>query len=323
MNTVLYYPHIFPSPDWLKLAALCWNHVYRFVPANWSYDSHHDELAVNELNRELGGILRDVQPETMASFVDNPFINWVETHKTKLEYERQYQYHKDEIHFYSSKISNRVQRYFYQEGFRREGPYVLLPEYIAHYYLSLCASEAVKHLGSDAATNEQKFTDIIFDTSPLYGEVATAVLKAYLPENLITLDPKRIKDLRSGINAEKLKYQAEILSLVDKYSKVSSADELEFVKMQIIEIATQEVEQVKESFKRSNQKIVLQAFSISLAPPALAASIASMLGIAIIAPVAIVGALSLFTAGKIIEWNEAKAAKSDSPWSYVLNLAQM
>jgi hypothetical protein len=202
-------------------------------------------------------------------------------------------------------------------------PYLFLPDYIAHYYLSLCAAKVAQMYKSDAVTDEQKFTDIIFASSPLSGDVATAVVQAYLPQNLMILEPARIKDLRANLRVEKLKFQAEIQSLVDKYGKVSSVREFETVKRDIIAIATQQIEVVKKTFHRSNQRLVLKAFTISLTPPALAASVASLLGLGIVAPIAIAGALSLFAAGTFIDWNEAKATKEDSPWSYILNIENM
>jgi hypothetical protein len=57
MNTVVYYPYITPRPDWLKLAALCWDKVYRLVPPQgWS----SDPAVVKDLDETLGGILDSI-----------------------------------------------------------------------------------------------------------------------------------------------------------------------------------------------------------------------------------------------------------------------
>src|SRR6266487_1507622 len=93
LNTVVYYPHISPSPDWLKLAALCWNRVYRLVPEDWG-DHFVDDLEIDKLDRELGGILRSINARGMASSgLEEKFINWVEKHKEKLKNEKLYQYY--------------------------------------------------------------------------------------------------------------------------------------------------------------------------------------------------------------------------------------
>jgi hypothetical protein len=54
MNTVLYYPHLFPPMDWVRVAALCWDEVHTLRPAG--SPAIPDELA--ELDAALGGILR-------------------------------------------------------------------------------------------------------------------------------------------------------------------------------------------------------------------------------------------------------------------------
>ena len=325
MNTVIYYPRIFPSPDWLKLAALCWDQVYRLVPSDWSYNPRIDDpQEVNELDRKLGGILRPFDTNLVVSpELDRRFIKWFKIYRANIEYEKQYRLYEREVPFYLRKVSERVQALLKDEGYRTEDGLIYPPAYIAQYYLSLCASYAVQRLRCDAVTNEQKFTDIIFDSSPFYQQVATAVLQAYLPENLVTLRPERIRELRESKGKEMLKYQAAIQSLVDEYGKVASVGEYETVKRRIIAIATDEVEKIKQNFQHSNQRLVLKSFSVSLTPPALAASIASLLHIGIIAPVGIAAALSVFAVSILIDWNEAKSAKSDSPWSYVLNVAQM
>ena len=335
MNTVIYYPHIFPSPDWLKLAAICWNKVYRFVPTNWSYHPVDDPEAVNKLDQELGGILHSLNtpeiaelrdPDFQLKEVNERFLNWVRANQGRLIRETTHQSHNPQqslLPFYVGKVNPEVYRFLRQQGFRQEGPLLYLPDYIAYYYLSLCASKAAQLYKSDSVTDEQKFTDIIFASSPLVAAVQTAIVQAYLPENLIILEPSRIKDLRSSLSVEKLKFQTEIQSLIDKYGKVSSVGELETVKRDIIEIATKQIEDVKKTFKRSNQMLVLKTFNISLAPPALAASVASLLGLAIIPPLAIAGVISLFAAGAYIDYIGSKEKVSDSPWSYILNVEKM
>jgi hypothetical protein len=331
MNTVIYYPYIFPSSQWLKIAALCWNKVYRLVPDKWSYDPIVDPDEVMQLDSELGGILENVEAKKIASpRVDEQFIRWLREHRLELIHERMLDDQADEIGFdegntvfFKDKASIAVIDSLVRSGYKQEGPYFFLPRYIAHYYLSLCASEAAKKYKSDPITDEKKYTDIIFDSSPIYGEVATAVLQAYLPENLFNLEPERLKEFRVNSATERLRYQAEIQNIVDKYTKVSSVGELETVKKQIIEIAKDEVENINNKFVLAKQKLVLKSFTIALTPPALAASIASILGIGIFAPVGIIAALSLFAANTLVDWNEATSAKFESPWSYVLDAARI
>jgi hypothetical protein len=68
MNTVLYYPHLFPPADWLRLAALCWDEVHTLRPAG--SPEIPDQLA--ELDAALGGILRTA--DVSETSVDPQFL---------------------------------------------------------------------------------------------------------------------------------------------------------------------------------------------------------------------------------------------------------
>jgi hypothetical protein len=86
MNTVIYYPYISPRPEWLKLAALSWNKVYRLVP---SYGSPDDSDVVRELDEALGGILEPVYVAQEADQeVQEQFWRWVDARKERLEISR-------------------------------------------------------------------------------------------------------------------------------------------------------------------------------------------------------------------------------------------
>src|SRR5712692_8849084 len=58
MNTVLYYPFLHPSPAWLRVAALCWDKVYRIRPSDAPDDP--DEIAT--LNSVCHNILESITP---------------------------------------------------------------------------------------------------------------------------------------------------------------------------------------------------------------------------------------------------------------------
>jgi hypothetical protein len=54
MNTVLYYPHLYPPTEWFRVAALCWDEVYTLQPD--ASPNAPEELT--RLDAALGGILR-------------------------------------------------------------------------------------------------------------------------------------------------------------------------------------------------------------------------------------------------------------------------
>ena len=76
MNTVVYYPHVRPPADWLKLASLCWDRVCCLVPdEEWDWPAE-----ARELDRQLGGLIQDVG---VARFRDDrrlaeQFLGWLD-----------------------------------------------------------------------------------------------------------------------------------------------------------------------------------------------------------------------------------------------------
>ena len=89
MNTVVYYPYINPRPDWLKLAALCWDKVYRLVPPN-TYLSVPEEI--EELDEALGEILWSVDvgvhgedDEIYEDEIQDQFWRWIDAREEKLK----------------------------------------------------------------------------------------------------------------------------------------------------------------------------------------------------------------------------------------------
>jgi hypothetical protein len=68
MNTVIYYPFLSPPPEWLRLAALCWDKVYRIKPQNARDDSEE----VQELDQAFGSILQSIDPANPEYIYENP-----------------------------------------------------------------------------------------------------------------------------------------------------------------------------------------------------------------------------------------------------------
>jgi hypothetical protein len=198
-----------------------------------------------------------------------------------------------------------------------------LPRDIALHYLSLCAARIARDLGRDVVTNQERFTDVVLTSdAQLRGEVATALLEAYVPDGLYTMDPARLAECRAELSAKRLAFQAEIQSLVDSLSKAASVDTYNTVKAQLIELANERVEQTKRAYRNSQFGLSTQALGVSLTPPALFTAAASALHIGLLGPIGLSAALSLFTAVKVIEWRQARADRERSPWSYVLDLSR-
>ncbi len=109
MNTVVYYPYINPKPDWLKLAALCWDKVYRLAPSyDWPNDSgfgseidqdqfwrwidaqeerlEEPELQeLKELDETFGGILEPANAQEFGSKIQDQFLRWIDAREERIQ----------------------------------------------------------------------------------------------------------------------------------------------------------------------------------------------------------------------------------------------
>jgi hypothetical protein len=201
---------------------------------------------------------------------------------------------------------------------------LLLPKDVSLSYLSICAAWAGKQEHRDIAADSARFTDpVMHGYAGLRGEVASSLLEAYLPENLADVEPQRIRDFRQVYGPQRLKFQVAVQELVNKFTAVSSEGELDSVQEHIGALAREQVEAAKKAYRSAKVKIGLATFGITVTPPALLTLLASLLGIGAFPPEAVLAAIALFTARSYIALNEAKAARDASPWSYVVEAAQI
>jgi hypothetical protein len=89
-----------------------------------------------------------------------------------------------------------------------------------------------------------------------------------------------------------------------------------------LEIAKERVDETKKAYKRVKLNTLIASFGVSLAPPALATSIASALGIGLFAPAGIAAVLSVFSAKALLDWEKGRSVLKKTPWSYVLDVAR-
>jgi hypothetical protein len=89
MNTVIYYPYVSPTPEWLKVAALCWDKIYRFVPyvpdvpeQYWSEEFENPEVFLLDLHL---GVLESVNIRKVGFSVQDQFWNWIDAREEALK----------------------------------------------------------------------------------------------------------------------------------------------------------------------------------------------------------------------------------------------
>src|SRR5262245_108953 len=359
MNTTVYYPYIDPSLPWLKVASLCWDKVHILNTRAYGSGPFSNDPQVTRFDQLLGGFIdgslrvEDIVDEHIVA----RFKKWVKAREEDLKRKGLSSKPQPLFGMYDSKFESpiatevslrdwlidlglaRIEEprdkslYGYDErwGWTEAGAskyerdtMVFLPKDIALHYLSLCAAKAALAGNRDLVAGNEEFTDIVFhDVRAVRGEVSTAVLEAYLPENFHNIELERLAEFRSQFAAQRLRYEREIQSIVREFSEVASENQLGIVKARIIELAKQRVEETKDKYKLAKLKTAVKAFGLSLTPPAVAASLASALGIGIFAPAGIAAALSLFGVQLLIEREEARATKTGNPWSYVLNAAKL
>ncbi len=336
MNCVVVYPYIVPDTRWLKLAALCWDTVYRLT----SREAPPDPQEIQDLNGALGRFLEALYPEDFSA-VGTDFKKWLVYGKGKHAPPAISRHPDDYFAMFTDKlpVNKSIMRFLVNNDLirprRRGSPAsvlrrglgalglgdTLVREDIALHYLSLVASKMAEKRKADLFAETSEFTDAVFYTSRVArSDVATAILTAHLPEDLPALALERIAELRSELATGRLKFQKDVQSLVDEYSAVASEGELEKVRGTIIAIAKERIEQTRRAYRLTKLSTVVKTIGVSLAPPALLTTVASALGIGLFTPASIGAALALFGAQTLSELKKAKLEKEKAAWSYVLNV---
>lgn len=204
------------------------------------------------------------------------------------------------------------------------GRQIFIPPDVAYHYVSLLATKFATDLNCDIiADGETYCKTVLGDVRKLRGEVMTSVLQAYLPKDFYTMDISQIGEFREEFQTKRLRYEKEVQSLVKEFSDIASEGQLDKIKKTITDIAIERVEETRKIYQRAKVEIVAKTFGLSITPSALVASISSALGIGLFAPVGITAALASIGIIKWLEYKKAKTDKLKSPWSYVLDSAQL
>ena len=340
MNTVVYYPYINPCPEWLRVAALCWDKVFvlgaRDLP---------DEPEIAKLDAALGGVIdrRFYVSDIADDAVVGQFQAWVQAHEPELKahtFESQTDATMFALHAgkFASGPGKEAFLFLMNRGLAEIGSVdsrgaftpvrmevevsesIFMPANIALHYLSLCASKAAATANSDLVADGETYMEtVMYDYRALRGDVSTTVLHAHLPERFESLDPHQIADFRQEFSAQRLKFSREIQAVCREFGEVASEGQLQSFKNRIVEIANERIEEVRGAYRRGRLETITKMLGISVAPPAIVASLGSVLGIGIFAPAAIVAGLSLAAAAAASTAEKTTTDRSKSPWSYALD----
>ena len=358
MNTVVYYPYIYPTPEWLRIAALIWERVYLLGVRDEVGGTRAPPSEIAILDNSFGNILDDsiTFTELVTDDLINEFKAWVVARKDVLKRHKLSSKPQELFGLYDHKFlvgshvqtEESVRDWLIEQGlakikwankkkfglhkFPSEGGYsrflaesmVYLPADIALHYLSLCAAKAAQVGNRDLVAADEPFTDIVFHRHRcITSEVASNILQAYLPKDFNTLDTELIAEFRDTFANQRLKYQSAVQMLCREFMDVASEGQLEYLIRRIQSLAEERVEETKRTYSRAKLETATKVFSLSLAPPAIVASLASMLGTGVFVPAGIVAAISLLGVKVFVALEKAKEDKAKSPWSYVLSVGDM
>lgn len=327
MLSTVYYPNLYPSENWLRLAALCWDSVYTLRSQRASQPS--DEI--QQLNEQLGDFLisKDTRELGSKEAVQTNFTNWfTNALKNNVVFPddggrlSQGQWYG----MFEDKLTFEIIRQLKSEGFletypnhKRDNEYTTrVPKSIALHYMSLCAATLADEERADLFADKEVYAETaLFNKGR--GEITTSVMEVYIPENLASMEISQISDLRNELSSQRLRFQVAVNSLCDEFTKVTSEEKLLSKRKEIVDIATERIDAVKNTYRRANYTGVLKGIGMSLIPGSIT-SIASMLGTGVFLPAAIVSGLATVTATFLIEKEKAKEDKFNNNWSYVLEV---
>lgn len=340
MNTVVYYPYVHPSPEWLRVAALCWDTVFvlgaRDLP---------DDPQISELDTALGGVIdrrfhvTDIADDSVVS----EFQAWVLAHEAQLKahifesqtYATTFAMHPSKFESGPGQAAFNFLRHhgLAEIGMVDEGgtftptfteavspQSIFMPANIALHYLSLCAAKVAAVANCDLAADGETFVDTVtYDYRALRGDVSTLVLQAHLPERFESLEPQRIAEFRQEFAAQRLKFNREIQAVCRELGEVASEGHLKSIRERVLAIANERIEEVRGTYRRGKLDTITTMLGMSVAPPAILTSLGSILGIGIFAPAAVVAGLSLAAAKTLSDVEKTRFDRKKNPWSYALD----
>jgi hypothetical protein len=330
MTSVIVYPYIVPDIEWLKIAALLWDKVHR-ISSEFSPD---DPEEVHKLDSAVGGLLK---PEEVTSDLGYEaglvFEPWLRTHYEDLR--KRGLLSRDWMNVYPDKFMDGSVELLSRFKVIRDADkpecadvtvehliaharQYRLPKVIAVHYLSVIASLIAKKEGTDLFAEERESArTAISSRENIVGQVATTTLDAYLPDDLAI---EKIVELRNATELKRLEYQAAIASIVEEIEKVSSKGELDKIARRAEDLAKARIEEAKKKYRLAKLGIITKSLGVSLAPPALAASISSLLGIGIFMPAAVGAAICLAGAELLASREKAKIERDNTKWSLIFQV---
>jgi hypothetical protein len=199
---------------------------------------------------------------------------------------------------------------------------VWLPEGIAAHYVSLTARDVAESSGFDLVADERQSTEVVTHAyRSMHGRIAQAVLELHIPNDIDSVEPARLREVRDELAPRRRRFSSEVASFAEKIvPRLESERDVERAISDVVELAEDQIRAVDIAYKKARLDTANTSIGISFAPPAIGTLLASLLGVAVIAPAGIAVAVGVAARGIVAGRRKAGADRDASPWSYVLEV---
>lgn len=225
-NYVLYYPTIeFQDYRWLWSASLLWDRIYRIVPENYNLDEPRNIQCFTE----TGEIGIPIRPDSYAKKVAEEFLEKVEFGNwsaAALEFDVPEAYAR----LHQDKVDVQLRNMIISSGTSNvKDEWLHVPTEFEALYMTYLAEQIAKknnlQIVSDSsaawtgATYFKYDGEIVdFPNQDQTQQLATLVIRDFIPENILDLTPDSIIDFRDKYKDERQRFISAIRNAATEFS---------------------------------------------------------------------------------------------------------
>lgn len=182
MISTVYYPNLFPSESWLRLAALCWDEVYT-LHYQWN-PKFPDEIT--KFNNQLGNF---IIPKNTVELGSNPavsekfkaLVSQFLRRKIKIPKSWEAAIDVDWYEMFGDKFPRDILDELKEVLVRDDdSAKVFLPNEVSLHYMSLCASQLADQEKADLFADTKVFARTAMFDKRVRGRITTSIMEAYI-----------------------------------------------------------------------------------------------------------------------------------------------
>jgi hypothetical protein len=264
-NYGLYYPTIeFTDYEWLWRASLLWDRIYRIVPDGYEPDDPPNIRALAE-SREIA---IPIYPGGYASEIKEEFCKNLAAGKwnaAALDDDMSDEYKL----LHANKVDVVLREMIIQKGIGKPGgDWLRVPTSFATHYMTYLANRIAKrnslHMLSDNTPSWTSATYFRYDGDleeypheELPQQLATFVVRDFLPSNILAIPPNLILSFREKYRAERQRFMASIRLSATKLSNCENSAIAE----DIIHDIQKDIEATLKEFRGSLRALKLESLT--------------------------------------------------------------